>query len=265
MDEYTNEQIVELIRQGRTDLYLTLWYRVKRFVGNMAWTRIHGARGFDGHGAYGSVELDDLVQSGYLAMVKAVKTYDSAGGKFLTWLAFYLRSSFNEAQGLRTSAKNPIDRCISLDRPISAESEDTIGDFIPSGDNYDGVEEKIYNGELRAALERALTEIPARQAEILRKTAFEQRTIKECGSEFGVSVQRASQLRKKGLASMRRNKGLREFLGDHLNYYSHVSKASFNSTHQSSTEQLAFRRIELERLYEEILRESLPMCEITYA
>lgn len=249
--EETNEQIVELIRQGRTDLYLELWNRLRRFIGKMAYKRIVSSRGFNGNPC-GGVEIEDLIQAGYLAMTEAVKTYDPAEGMFNTWLGFYLRKAFNEAQGIRHGEGRAIDKAVSLDKPIYEDSDETLLDMVASTlsdgrDDYEAADDKIYNDELRAALERALDEIPEGQAKILRRTELDNKTYREAGEEIGVSKERVRQLRRDGINSLRQNRGLRLFLQDQINYYLHVSKETFNSTHQSSTELLALRRIELEQ------------------
>ena len=66
----TNERIVELIRQGRDDLYVTLWEQVKNFIAAQAYKRIRRSQGFDKGGTVGSVDAEDLVQSGYIALTR---------------------------------------------------------------------------------------------------------------------------------------------------------------------------------------------------
>ena len=248
----TNERIVELIRQGRDDLYVTLWEQVKNFIAAQAYKRIRRSQGFDKGGTVGSVDAEDLVQSGYIALTRAVETYTPGKASFISWLDLNLKTAFSEAQGLRTSKRDPLDECISLDRPRAEEGEETIGDRIKADDCFRSTIEEIYNDELRAALDKALSEIPARQAEVLRKTDYEGKTLKKCGAEIGVSCQRVRCIRRDALASMRANNGLRAFLDDEIDYYLHVGEKRFNTTHQSSTELLAFRRMDLEEKYKEL-------------
>ena len=244
----TNEEIVAMIQAGRSDLFLELWQRVKQYVRKRALFRLHYC-GFDGGSGCGGVELDDLMQSGFIAMTEAIKTFSPGESSFLSWLTFYLRKAFREAQGVSTSKRDPLDMCISLDRPESDESDDTIIESIPGAEVWEDADRKIYLDELHAALEKALSEIPEKQAEILRKTSFENKTLRESGTEIGVSVERARQLRRAGLNSMRNNKGLKQFLQDEMDYYHRVGIRAFNSTRTSSTEMLALRRIDLEKKY----------------
>lgn len=75
----TNEELVSLIRAGERDRMGELWQNVERFVWQQAARRI--LLGADG------VTVEDLYQSGYLALVDAVKSYEVRRGMaFLGWL-----------------------------------------------------------------------------------------------------------------------------------------------------------------------------------
>lgn len=195
-------------------------------------------------------EADDLIQSGYLALVEAVKTFRPGGAGFLRWYSYYLRRAFNNAMGLRKRS-DLLDRCfISLDAERYDDDDETWLDTIPDdADHFEDAEDRLYQSQLREAIDKALTEIPARQALVVRRTDLQGRTLAEAGAEIGVSLQRAGVLRHEGLRSLHGNKGLRAFLADNLNYYLNIGPRSFQSTRSSSTEVLALRRIELEKLY----------------
>ena len=54
--------------------------------------------------------VEDLYQSGYLALVDAVKSYDAGRGmSFIGWLALALRTAFAEAAG-RGAGGSPLTR-----------------------------------------------------------------------------------------------------------------------------------------------------------
>lgn len=242
-------EIVKLIQEGRTEYYAELWERVRRFVKMKAHDHLRESFGFDGCRGHGGVELDDLIQAGFIAVTNAAKTHDPEKGSFLTWLSFHLQTAFNEAMGLRKRTDNPLDHCSSIDR------EGWILNAIPGSNDIAEVEERIYNDQLKKALQKALNEIPEREAEILRKTYFEDKTLKRSGEEIGVTTERARQIRSAGLRSMRMNKGLKAFLNDQLNYYHGVGMATFATTQISPTERLALHRIELEKKYASLFRE----------
>ena len=236
-------EIVKLIQEGHTELYAELWERVRRFVKMKAHDHLRESFGFDGCRGHGGVEPDDLIQAGFIAVTNAAKTHDPEKGSFLTWLSFHLQTAFNEAMGLRKRTQDPLDYCCSVDR------EGWILNAIPGSNDIAEVEERIYNDQLKKALQKALNEIPEREAEILRKTYFEDKTLKRSGEEIGVSCERARMIRSAGLKSMRMNKSLNEFLTDQMNYYHGVGITAFNTTQTSPTEQLALRRMRLEKKY----------------
>lgn len=63
-------------------MYLKLWSRVKRFVGKLAYSRMAVTLAYRNTRG---CEVDDLIQSGYIALVEAVKTYRPGAAGFLTW------------------------------------------------------------------------------------------------------------------------------------------------------------------------------------
>ena len=198
------------------------------------------------------VEPDDLIQAAYIAMLNAVKTYNPEKASFLpTWLLFYLRKEFREVTGLR---KKPdmLDRCSSLDAESSTDIDDRESWLNSIPDDEDCIadaEDRLYQEQLREAIDKALDEIPERQALIVRRIDLEGKTLNEAGEEIGVTLQRASQLRNQAHRQLRNDKGLRAFLADNTSFYLHVGPNQFNTTHTSSTEALALRRIDLEKIY----------------
>ena len=70
----SNEELVALIQAGERDKLLELWTQVDRFVLWRAgkWLASPSLKG------KGGVELDDLYQSGYLALLEAVDSFDSS-------------------------------------------------------------------------------------------------------------------------------------------------------------------------------------------
>lgn len=253
MEDITTERLVELIQAGRDDLYLELWLRVRGFIWTMAKRRYNTlhASGFDNGG--GGVDAEDLFQTGYIALVAAAATFDSSRGyKFLTWLHYYLRKEFRAAQGIRTKRRDMLDKCISLDRPLGEDEDETITDTIPSGrDDLAGVTEKVYTEQLHNAIEAALDRIPEREADAIRRSFYDGQTYKEIGQAAGVSTEMIRQRIKRGIDTLRKQRAknrLEEFLRDKFDYYHGVGARQYNETRQSSTERLALKRINEEEI-----------------
>lgn len=124
----TNEDLAMAARAGENDLQLELWERVRRY----AWKQTH--RWMLALEGRGGVTEEDLIQSGFLALLDALDTFDpTSGGSFLSWFGFYLKTAFQEAMGLRTERRRrePLDNCASLETPLTDEPEGlTLGDTL---------------------------------------------------------------------------------------------------------------------------------------
>lgn len=165
----TNEELVMLIKQGDDGYIPQLWEQVRRLIVQRA-DRFY--RAFENkHG----VELDDLIQSGYFAVLNAVKHYKPENGfMFTTYLGNTLKTAFAETMGVRL-AKTRNDALAvarSLDEPLPGTEEitllDTLCDLLPDGSDV-GTEiiQSIYTKELRAALDLALKELSPKDKTIV--------------------------------------------------------------------------------------------------
>lgn len=70
----TNEELAVLAKCGDQGAALQLWKQVQRLVRNKAYRRLPE----DGHTS--RIELDDLMQAGYIAMMAAVKDFNTESG-----------------------------------------------------------------------------------------------------------------------------------------------------------------------------------------
>lgn len=124
----TNEELAAAARTGGLEQQLVLWEQVRRY----AWRQArHWMLALDGRGG---VTEEDLVQSGFLALLDALETFDPTnGGSFLSWFGFYLKTAFQDAMGLRTERRRqePINSAVSIDIPLTDEPDGlTLSDTI---------------------------------------------------------------------------------------------------------------------------------------
>lgn len=234
----SNETLAIQVQRGDTEAVLPLWEAVERFVWRearrwaRAWERLD--------------ELQDLVQSGFLALYGACETYKPERGKFLTWYGLYLRTAFSETLGVRTSKRDPLQRADSLDVPIYADDpdggtlEDTVRDPV---DVAGGVEEMIYLQELHSALGVELDRLPREQADVVRGIYFDKRKRTELAQ--GGSYDRVRQLERKALETLRRSKELKQFVEYRTNYYRRGGPHSIENT-VVHRENMAYRFFGLE-------------------
>lgn len=253
----TIEDIVLRVQNGETDLMPELWENVHAFI---AWrarrllSAIENRRG---------VEVDDLVNSGYFALLDAIRTYRRDESGFLSWLSIHLRNSFSATTGFRTQAqKNDTLRfSVSLSLPLDDESGDTLGDILadPGVDGqFEAVEQKIYIEQLRSALLDVVDKLPPQQADTIRHRYFEGQTYAEIGKGLEVSTSRAQQLEDEALRKLRSPeaiKRLESFVDSRTPYFLPVGPPEFQRNHTSSVETIVFLRERLRNYGEKHIME----------
>ena len=155
----SNEELAVLIQGGEQDKLVELWQQVRRMVLKEAhrWT------------AYRSngVELEDLEQAGFIALMRAVDSFDpTAGARFSAWYYPIVKDEFRWTAGRRTEKqrRDPLQSAASLDVPMG-EGEDsaTLGELVPDP----GAEAAMLDVDrredlcrLHAALEAAIVTLP---------------------------------------------------------------------------------------------------------
>lgn len=144
---------------------LALWGMCRRYAMQQA-TR--WLRAFEGSGG---VELDDLEQSAFIGLLKAVQTWKPESGAFSTWYTIQLKAVFVEAYGMRTkrTREDPLNKYhLSLDTPLD-ENEDgsfTIADVLPD-EAAEEVFEDIEQRDFRQAVQAALAQLTDAQREAI--------------------------------------------------------------------------------------------------
>lgn len=217
-----------------------LWQQVEGLV---KWKAKRTMTALELRGSSCGCEFDDLVQCGYPAMVAAVESYSPESGSFSTWFMYYLQKEFAEVTGYRTQRgrNEPLNDAYSLDKPLSDESDSAVfGDLIPdqrAAATMEAVEEKEYQRQLKHAVDRALSELPADVAEVLRLRNFDRLTLDEIGERWQVSRERIRQMENKGIRKLREPKIaciLRPFLD--FDFYSSTGLTAYQQSGMSVQE-----------------------------
>ena len=131
-----NEELVMLIKGGDDGCCPQLWEQVRRLIVMQA------KRYYFKCEKYNGTDVEDLVQSGYFAILRAIQYYEPEKGfKFLTFLDKTLLNSFREATGLRTSKRDALNFSTSLDEPVSEDGSSTLldllGDLTPEAESVE--------------------------------------------------------------------------------------------------------------------------------
>ncbi len=243
----SNEELVAAIQAGQTELIPQLWGNVEKLI---AWRANSFLAANSATDLCRGVEIGDLVNSGFFAVLAAVKTYDPTQSKFSSWLLQYLRTAFAEAVGCRTEKQksDPLRYAMSIDAPIADEEGDALGDLQADPNAsvpFENVDDAIYVHQLHQALEQVVSDLPEAQAEVIRRRYWGQQTLEEIGVCISVSTERARQLEEISLRTMAappyRNR-LENFLDWKTPYYLHVGPHEFQRTRTSSTEKIILIR-----------------------
>lgn len=184
------EEMVSEYQRGNKDILPDLWRQVRGFAVKRA---IQKMRNYRLSNEDRAVDVDDLTQEAYFAMVRAAETYDpEKDSSFLNWWNFYMKTAFNFALNVRTEKgrKSICHRYRSLDTPLAESDGDTLASVIQSDSGeLEAADRRIWRDELRRNLTPMLRQLPAQWQAILHKRYFEGKTLQEIAAETGTSHQ----------------------------------------------------------------------------
>lgn len=241
----TNEDLAAQAQNGDLDALPKLWHQTRRFAASLA---LKWHRAFQNTGG---VELEDLIQSGYIALVKAAETFrEDTGCSFLGWFRYHLLTRFCSAYGVRTERQkqDPLRHAYSLDAPASGDENCDVSlletvEAPESGEAYSQIEDAIYREQLREALETALSEIPEDCAEELRDRYYRRLTLQETAGHMGRTSDEVRGLEQRGIRAMRNPKVAKRLMPFvYFDLYRSAGIGSFTRTGMSVQEQYIVRK-----------------------
>ena len=250
----SNEELVAAIQAGDTSHFGALWDNLYLLVRKMAirFHRVIGGRG--------GLEVEDLEQIGFMAMVEAAETFNPhKEAKFATWLCICLRRFFQEASGRlymdkngNLRSKDMLDYAVSLDMPLGDDPQsDTLADVVPDPNaiaNIEQVEESVWREQLRNAVSDVLLEIEPEQAEVLRCRFWKNQTYIDAAGELGITDQNVRTGEARALRRLRHGRyiaKLRPFFD--FNCYSGTGLQAFRSSGMSAQERYLIKQEEANR------------------
>lgn len=233
----SNEELVAEIQTGAVERIPELWEQVERLVKKRAWLMLAEKN-------RPTIDVDDLVQSGFIAFLYAVERYDPAGGaKFSTYLCLCLKNAFGECMGIRTEKQknDPINWAVSLSRPLADDKDSgKLCDIVPDPDAdipMETVEEKMWREQLHEAIESAMSALSDDQKDTLRLRYYKDMTLTEIADMQGISFERVRQKENKALRILRQPEQACKLISFHdFNYYCCTGLDAFNRTGMSIQE-----------------------------
>jgi len=242
------------IQDGEKDLFAELWGQVERLVVHIA------ARRLPPNGANNRIELGDLTQAGYLAMVNAVKDFDrESGTKFTTYLNLHLKNAFAGELGSKTTRRDALLQAISLNHRLGdGEGDDgaEMGDFLPDPDaenEFYVLDDRLTVQQDYEAVMKEVNKLDEKQRGIILKRFRDNRTLGEIGGVLGVSTEQVRQYERDALRKLCRRPALRvlaeNYASSRTSAYRAKGLTAFKSSGTSTVEDLVEYREQLIREY----------------
>ena len=217
----TNEELAVAIKSGNDGLMDQLWQQCYGYIRQQAirWDNAWKERP--------DFDVEDLTQSGYIALCKAVRNFQADRGGFITVLAYCLKTEFSKIARCRTKAqqKEPLNNAISLNSPAydDPDSDATIEETIPVEDpGFNAVEKDIFNQQLAVVLRNAMDELPEKHRRTIELYYLHGMTQSEIAETLHCASSYPGQLIKDALKRMRSGEcapTLSEMLYGERNFY----------------------------------------------
>lgn len=215
----TNEELVQLIKQGNKRYYATLWEQTSRLIHKLIYKHASKRK------LPNDIDFDDILQCGYFAMVNAVIAYSPEKDlKFNTYLEFQVMNAIQLTidRGQRKGMNTPRLQEYSYNRTVSnSEGEEAeIIDLMP-----DKQSPKIYEGaeltDLQERVWQAVAELPEKLREIITRYYFKGENLPTLAEKLGVSTETVRQRKRQALRLLQRNRALRQLYNEYDRHYHH--------------------------------------------
>lgn len=202
----TNEELAELIKAGHSEYCAELWENTKKLL-------FYKANNFYKNNrkrcAHAGVELEDIKQACYLALLQAIRAYQPDNEyKFTTYLNYQFRNAVNNVLGIKNEKQDILSSCTSLDTPIGEDEETTLVEFISDNtDDYGSADNAQTLESLRLLLNKALETLPPNYAEVLRLKYFCCLSYAEIAERLNIgTIANVNQIAKAALKRLRKSR-----------------------------------------------------------
>lgn len=136
----------------------------------------------------------------------------------------------------------------SLNTPISEEEgSEILQDVVPDKqDRYEEIESEIDADILKAVIWSAVDSLEPYEVEVIHKRYEDDKTLREVGSDIGLTKDAVKRIEAKAIGKLRRSKQLKPYINEYMmtSRYYFGGLNSFRNTHTSITERLAIEHYE---------------------
>lgn len=192
----TNEELVSKIQNEGLNLYEQLWSQTEDFANAQA-RKFYFS--YELRCKQMCVEIEDLYQIGYLALLKAVKTFKNEAGRcFIGWFAYYLSSDYRKA--IKIDNKNWQNNLINQAKEISDDIERTLTD---ERDLLEELIDKVYLEKISSDVNKALMCLTPSQRDTIVNIYFIGLTYQACAEKQGVTKGAVARSAQRAFAHLR--------------------------------------------------------------
>lgn len=210
--QMTNEELAALLQDGfgGEDELLRLWDQVRRFAAAQArrWARASG------------IDIDDLMQEAFVALMDALGTWNRDAAMFITWYTLRIKGAFTEAVGLRTARQrnDPLRGAVSLDAPVGHDEADpfTMLDILadPTAERaMDGLAERDLAEERSRTLHRLLDQLDETQRQAVWLVHGFGLTVPQAAARLQLDAATVRSAADSGMRILRKPANARQLLG----------------------------------------------------
>ena len=209
----TNEELIQSYRCGNKESLQLLLEQNKALIYKVAKKFFTGCDN--------AIDQEDLIQEGYIGLIKAIEKYDLNNEKravFVTYAFYWIYQRMNKY--IRKRIKNDE---ISLNKPIT-NGEDTceLGDLLTDDTNlFEEIDQELDNKLLRQRLDMGMKSITLRQRNILHLLYgldCEPCNYRETGEILNMKRERVRQEEHKALKQLRYNSNLQVYEAYFIEY-----------------------------------------------
>lgn len=224
----TNEDLVALIQSGQKEYIPDLWAGVERFVSYKAYSYYNIK--WPNRCATAGVTMDDLYQSGYFALLKAIDYYDpekgvlfiTIFGKFMTKEFYNVMGVEKRKDGWHTKGDALDTLTLSTDAPAyggnlaeAESSESSLGDVIEdkkSETQLSDIEDALEQEEERQTLDKAIASaLNEKEAQIIKEYFFNDKTEAELADMLNITRNHSHSIKAQALKKLKKEKLLEKY------------------------------------------------------
>ncbi len=132
-----------------------------------------------------AIDIDDLMQTGYIGLMQAASTHDDSKGSFANWAAYYIRQEIRLMLSLHRKLPRVRMLELSLDAPLAEGEEPTLGDTVAADVD---LEADAQRKELVQAVRAAVDRLPEEQRSLVRLCDLQGRSLDDAAKVCGATV-----------------------------------------------------------------------------